>query len=129
MPINIEIKDEKIVSYSDNAKSALRKIINSFINDLLNEIDRISSAVNWEGNEVTTNIVNDAYRLRISNYRTKKRNVWKIILKIITAIFSLITGSFFDLNEFKLGNVFYIISFLVLFVITIILIILDIVLE
>lgn len=119
MTIAIDIPDSKIESLSDQGLNKLKDFGQKYLNDIIDESGRIAVSRNTAGAdpEITASIVADA-ELYCRKYRTGKKTSKKLLVfQILTYVFSLITGGFFNLD--KLTTPGYLIFFLILFTIAI----------
>lgn len=102
MKIDIEIPDEKTNTLSDQARSTLLKVGSKFLNEILDESERLAIARNTSNTdpEITASIVTDAevYHRKYRSGRRPKREI--IIVQIVAFVFSLIAGGLFDTSKF-----------------------------
>ncbi|WP_338359890.1 hypothetical protein [Yeosuana marina] len=105
MPININIRDEDVEGFNDQAKFELTNSVTDFSNDLIAESNRIESSLNTSntGPEITSSIVRDAKVLLRHKISKPKKSFGLLALKIGASISSLLVGILYDKDKLQEG--------------------------
>jgi hypothetical protein len=121
MPININIADNDVDGFNNQAKIELKDSVVDFSNDLIAESNRIESSINTSttGPEITSSIVRDAKVLLRHKISKPKKSYGSIALKIGASISSLIVGIMYDKD--KLQNGVYLIGYIIVIALAILL--------
>ena len=116
MAVQVNIDENKINNFSNGARSILKRQIEKYADDIIKEANLIEEAIREDGasTEITSNIILQAVRRSKSNSR-KKHNYFQIIIKIISALSTLITGFLFDSSGYQ-NNYFKLIAFIIFLV-------------
>lgn len=119
MSLNIEISDSDLSGFNSASKDQLEKATIEFISNLVDEANRIESGRNTTSGppEITSSMVNDAKVLLQRGLAIPKRKLGIRILRVFSAILSLVVGAMYD--ETKLQNEGYMLLFVFLIAITI----------
>jgi hypothetical protein len=102
MKLQIEIPDEKTENLSNKAEARLKKVVEDYSGNILDEASRIESTRN-NGNkpEITAIIIDDAVEFtKKFSYRKKNSNkkIWAMIIAFISTVF---TGGLFKTEKFN----------------------------
>lgn len=129
MAVQVNIDENKINNFSNGARSILKRQIEKYTNDIIKEANLIEEAIREDGasTEITSNIILQAVR-RSKNNSRKKHNYFQIIIKIVSALSTLITGFLFDSSGYQ-NNYFKLIAFIIFLVIATISTVLQFVFE
>lgn len=129
MPINIEISDNDLAGFNDQAKQELKVSVETFSDDLIAEANRIESSINStsQGPEITSSIVRDAKVLIRHKISKPKKNIWSIILKIAASVLSLVAGIMYQKE--KLQDTTYLVFYIIIIAIAILLTTLTVIKE
>lgn len=123
MAVQINIVDDKVDNFSDEAQTTLKKQIEKYADDIIKEANLIEEGIREDGasTEITSNIVLQAVR-KNKTYHNKKSNKTLLITKIVSALSLLITGFLFDSSGYqnnKMGLIAFVICLIVASVSTI----------
>lgn len=102
MNIEINISNEKIVNFSENAKTELTKQTNRIVNEIIDEASRIEATrrISGTNSEVTQSNVKEVAIQPHLYFRHK--NTWGVkIIQITAFITTSIAGALFDIDKFK----------------------------
>lgn len=129
MAVQVNIDENKINNFSNGARSILKRQIEKYTDDIIKEANLIEEAIREDGasTEITSNIILQAVR-RSKNNSRKKHNYFQIIIKIASALSTLITGFLFDSSGYQ-NNYFKLIAFIIFLVIATISTVLQFVFE
>lgn len=129
MAVQVNIDENKINNFSNGARSILKRQIEKYTDDIIKEANLIEEAIREDGasTEITSNIILQAVR-RSKNNSRKKHNYFQIIIKIVSALSTLITGFLFDSSGYQ-NNYFKLIEFIIFLVIATISTVLQFVFE
>lgn len=121
MPIDINISDNDVDGFNEQAKTEFKDSILDFSNDLIAESNRLESSINTSstGPEITSSIVRDAKVLLRHKISKPKRSYRIIALKICASISSLIVGIMYDKE--KLQDGVYLIIYIIVIALAILL--------
>jgi len=127
--VQVNIDENKINNFSNGARSILKRQIEKYTDDIIKEANLIEEAIREDGasTEITSNIILQAVR-RSKNNSRKKHNYFQIIIKIVSALSTLITGFLFDSSGYQ-NNYFKLIAFIIFLVIATISTVLQFVFE
>ncbi|WP_339815260.1 hypothetical protein [uncultured Imperialibacter sp.] len=119
MKIEFDISGEKSQNLSQSASSELTRVSKEYVEDVLDEANRLEASRNDSSNhEITAAIINDAV-LYTKKYRLRKRKPTNIIIaQVVAFISSVFTGGLFDTDKFK--DLGYIILFLFVFLVAVV---------
>ena len=114
MPTEIVITDEDIKYLNDPAKEQMRKHIEDYIDQLLNESSRLEAAHRTTDGEpeINSSMVNDAAHLIHLGYQKHKKPGWLTACQIVSMVSTLLTGLVFDFDRLK--DPIMLVAFLVL---------------
>ncbi len=117
MAVQINIVDDKVDNFSDEAQTTLKKQIEKYADDIIKEANLIEEGIREDGasTEITSNIVLQAVR-KNKTYHNKKSNKTLLITKIVSALSLLITGFLFDSSGYqnnKMGLIAFVICLIV----------------
>jgi hypothetical protein len=115
--VQINIVDDKVDNFSDEAQTTLKKQIEKYADDIIKEANLIEEGIREDGasTEITSNIVLQAVR-KNKTYHNKKSNKTLLITKIVSALSLLITGFLFDSSGYqnnKMGLIAFVICLIV----------------
>lgn len=129
MAVQVNIDENKINNFSNGARSILKRQIEKYTDDIIKEANLIEEAIREDGasTEITSNIILQAVR-RSKNNSRKNHNYFQIIIKIVSALSTLITGFLFDSSGYQ-NNYFKLIAFIIFLVIATISTVLQFVFE
>ena len=129
MAVQVNIDENKINNFSNGARSILKRQIEKYADDIIKEANWIEEVIREDGasTEITSNIILQAVR-RSKNNSRKKHNYFQIIIKIVSALSTLITGFLFDSSGYQ-NNYFKLIAFIIFLVIATISTVLQFVFE
>ena len=113
MPIDINIPDQDIEGFNSRAQKKIKESVSEYSADLIEESNRIESARNNTSGdpEVTSSMVNDANVLIRRGLVQPKKGIGLRILRVISAILSLLVGIMYDST--KLQDSAYMLFFIV----------------
>lgn len=119
MKLEINIPDEKTENLSPTAETRLKRVIEDYSSNVLDEASRIESTRN-SGNqpEITATIIDDAveYSKRFPTRKKKSsKKIWAMIIAFISTVF---TGGLFKTEKFDEPK--YLFPFLVVFLVSVI---------
>jgi len=122
--MQININDGDLNGFNTKAKDKLIESTTEFINNLIEESNRLEASHNNTSNEpeITSSMVNDACVLLRRGLSQPRKNIGIKILRILSAILSMLVGFLYD--PIKLQNGAY--MFVFIFIITIAIIIVTI---
>lgn len=111
--MNIEISDSSLKGFNDQAKAKLSEATFEFVEDLIEESNRLESSRNTTGNdpEITSSMVNDAQVLIRRGLTQPKKGLGLKILRIVAAVLSLLVGILYDSTKLQSGG--YMLIFIV----------------
>ena len=117
MAVQINIVDDKVDNFSDEAQTTLKKQIEKYADDIIKEANLIEEGIREDGasTEITSNIVLQAVR-KNKTYHNKKSNKTLLITKIVSALSLLSTGVGFDSSGYqnnKMGLIAFVICLIV----------------
>lgn len=116
MAVQINIVDDKVDNFSDEAQTTLKKQIEKYADDIIKEANLIEEGIREDGASTeTSNIVLQAVR-KNKTYHNKKSNKTLLITKIVSALSLLITGFLFDSSGYqnnKMGLIAFVICLIV----------------
>lgn len=112
MKLEIEIDDSNISYLSSDAKQALKKQAQVYVNDVIDEASLIEEAIRESGanSEITSNHILQAVRKNKKNFAMKKPK-YITAMKIINPFALLFTGWLFDKDGYT-GNSIKLIMFI-----------------
>lgn len=104
--MDIEISNDKLKGFNDQAKVKLYEATNEFIDELIEESNRLESSHNTISNdpEVTSSMVNDAQMLIRRGLNQPKKGLGLKILRIAAAVLSLLVGVLYDSTKLQSGG-------------------------
>ncbi len=102
MAVQIEIADDKISNFSDDARESFKKQVEKYADDLVREANLLEETARENGAamEITSNIVLQAAR-KNKIIHTKKANRFLLVMKIVSSLSLTATGFLFDSNGFQ----------------------------
>ena len=117
--MEIDVDDNDLAGFNVNAKEELKKSAKEYINDVIEESNRIESSRNSTSNtpEITSSMINDAKILIRRGLAMPKKKIGTKILRVISAILSVVSGSLYD--TIKLQDSRYMVLFIVVITATI----------
>lgn len=94
MEIKYEISDTKVVNFTEDAKKRLQEQSQKYTLEIINEAEKVEELIRENGasTEITDNIIFQAVR---RNKTGKKKNVKKIVIRIVAEILLFISGLMF----------------------------------
>lgn len=103
MPIDINIPDNNLEGFNTQARDKLKESADDFVSDLIEEANRVESGRNsTSGNpEITSSMVNDAQVLIRRGLAQPKKGMGVKILRIASAILSLVVGMMYDATKLQ----------------------------
>jgi hypothetical protein len=121
MPIDINIPDNNLQGFNQQARDELKKGIEDFSNDLIAESNRLEASLNTTSNgpEITSSIVADAKVLLRHKINKPKKGIGKTILKIGASLTSLLAGIMFHKESLQDNG--YLVLYIVVIAIAILL--------
>jgi len=119
MPIDIQIPDDDLIGFSDQAQANLKDAITEYSSELIEEANRLEAGRNPTSGtpEVTRGMVNDAKVFLRRGLGSPKKNWGVRILRILAAVLSLVVGFMYD--ETKLLDSVYMLFFILIVAATI----------
>lgn len=113
MPIEIVIEDADLAGFSAPAKEGVKRAGEEFIKHVINEANRLESAQNVGGGpvEITNAMVDNAALIQRHAIGVKKTATGIKVLRITSAVISLIVGFMYD--EIKLQDAGYLAIFVI----------------
>ena len=125
LKIEIEIPDEKVECFSNNAKNDIGKYAEKYTLDIISEAERIELSTH-EGNsesEITsTHVAQSANKFKLNNTVRRKKTFLNVV-KAISEIFLFFAGILFSTDKFVVNqefNLWYFILFMFVFTIALI---------
>ena len=111
--MQIAVDDTALAGFNDPAKAELEKAASGFIDDLIQESNRIEAARNPSAAspQVTSGMVLDAAVLVRRGLAQPKKKIGVKLLRIISAVLSLVVG--FTYDTAKLQDKTYMLVFIV----------------
>lgn len=112
MKQNLGIDENKLVNFTDSAKSKLIIISKSFAEEVIGEANRIDGGrLTDSKSEITESILNEAtmYVRRIQRRKKKKLAA----LTVLNSLFSILVGGLFDLTKFNDAGYFLVFIILI----------------
>lgn len=111
--MDIEISDGSLKGFNDQAKAKLSEAAVEFVEDLIEESNRLESSRNTTGNdpEITSSMVNDAQVFIRRGLTQPKKGLGLKILRIAAAVLSLLVGVLYDSTKLQSGG--YMLIFIV----------------
>lgn len=121
MPIKVEITDDKLTYFSDEAKNELQKHMEKHAIEVIDETNRLEASMREDSYtpEITRVLVNKAINKYKNQFNVGKKTKFSIIIKLISTITILLTGLIFDFNAIKTSTV-HLIIFIIFLTIAII---------
>lgn len=110
--MEIEIEEDDLAGFNVNAHNELKKAAKEYIDDVIEESNRIESARNSTSNnpEITSSMVNDAKILIRRGLSQPKKKIGVRIVRIVGAILSVVSGVLYDST--KLQDSWYMVLFI-----------------
>lgn len=104
--MDIEISDNDLKGFNNQAKAKLSEAANEFIGDLIEESNRLESTRNTTGSdpEITSSMVNDARVLIRRGLAQPKKGMGLKMLRIAAAVLSLLVGVLYDSEKLQSGG-------------------------
>lgn len=104
--MDIEISDNDLKGFNNQAKAKLSEAATEFIGDLIEESNRLESTRNTTGSdpEITSSMVNDARVLIRRGLAQPKKGMGLKILRIAAAVLSLLVGVLYDSEKLQSGG-------------------------
>lgn len=104
--MDINISNEDLKGFNEQAKAKLSEAATEFIGDLIEESNRLESSRNTSGNdpEITSSMVNDARILIRRGLAQPKKDFGLKILRIAAAVLSLLVGVLYDSEKLQSGG-------------------------
>ncbi len=129
MAIQVNINDNKIDNFSNEAQTTLKNQVEKYADDIIKEANLIEEAFREDGAsaEIISNHVLQAVRKNKTNHH-RKPNRFLIITKIISSLSLLVTGFLFDSAGYQ-NNVGKLIAFIICLIIASVSTVLQFVLE
>lgn len=121
MKIYLHLSNEKTKNLTDGAEQQLELLLKKYANDLLDEATRIEIANRTKGvkPEITGTFISEANNFQRYYKYTKSKSKSLKILDITRMVFTLLTGWFFDFDNFS--NYRYTIFMVILITVTVVL--------
>ena len=123
MQITIDIPDDKVSGYTDNAKDRLKKLTEEYVSDIISEAEKVEKMFHEKGAsaDITDNIIFQASR---RNKTEKKKDIKLILFRIVAEILLFVAGCMFIPERFINSNqsldIVYFSFFLIVVTITLI---------
>lgn len=98
MPTDIQIPDDELAGFSDQAREHVRQVVDQYAADLIREANRIEAGRNTANGppEVTKAMVSDANGL-LRRGLTAPKNHWAHkLLRVAASVLSLVVGLMYD---------------------------------
>ncbi|HHX8351848.1 hypothetical protein R7P67_16160 [Vibrio sp. Vb0937] len=104
--MRIEIDDDDLEGFNDNAKNKLRETTEKYVSDLIEEAHRLESKTNSVGGtpEVTSSNVSDANILITKGLSQKKAGIGSKAVRIVAALLPLAVGAMYDSAKLQDGT-------------------------
>jgi hypothetical protein len=101
--MEIIIPDDDLKGFNEKAKSKLKEASKEFVNDLIEESNRLESSRNTSGDdpEITSSMVNDAIILIRRGLAQPKKNLLIKGLRVLAAVLSLLVGVLYDKTKLQ----------------------------
>lgn len=127
--MEIEINDNNLSGFNKNAQNELKKVATEYIDDVIEESNRIESSRNTTGKnpEITSSMINDANILIRRGLSQPKKKIGIRILKVAGVLLSVVSGLLYDST--KLQNSGYMVLFIVVITCTILTVTISIINE
>lgn len=115
MALDIQIPENDLNGFSDEARDHLKKATADYATDLIEEANRIETGRNSTGGspEVTRGMVDDAKVLLRRGLGAPKKSMGIRILRVIAAVLSLGVGIMYDKTSLQNGG--YMLLFILVF--------------
>lgn len=123
MEIKLVVDDSKVMGFSPESRTSLRKACQEYMEGIIEEAKRIESNDRIGGKrvEVIASHVDEAKK----NYRrTPAKKIPYIIINVLVDIFLLVIGAMFDKKQLIESNI-YLIIYIVIIAISVVLLILK----
>lgn len=123
MQISYEIADDKVVTFTEGAKSRLQEQSKKYTLEIIEEAEKVEELIRENGasSEITDNIIFQAVRRTKTE---KKRSIKIIILRIISELLLFISGLMFMpemfITENKTLNLGYFFAFTIITLIAVV---------
>lgn len=106
MPLEIQIPDDDLKGFSDEARDHVKAATVEYVTDLIEEANRIEAGRNSTGGppEVTRGMVHDAGVLLRRGLGTPRKSWGLRILRVISAVLSLFVGIMYDAEKLQSGG-------------------------
>ena len=122
MQFDITVDESKLINFSQDAKLALKRTSEEYINNIVNEARQLENHDRVGSNtEIITSHIEQA---KINYIKKPKKTIWKVVLSVIVDILLLLIGFLFDKDRMLTQN-WYLILFVVIVIITIVLLIIK----
>jgi len=101
--MEIIVPDDDLKGFNEKAKSKLEEASKEFVNDLIEESNRLESSRNTSGDdpEITSSMVNDAIILIRRGLAQPKKNLLIKGLRVLAAVLSLLVGVLYDKTKLQ----------------------------
>ena len=115
MPVEIQITEDKLGGFSEEARTHLKAATTEYATKLIEEANRIEAGRNSTNGrpEVTGGMVNDAQLLLGRGLVAPKKSWRSKILRVAAAVLSLVAGVMYDTAQLQEG------SYLLLFILVV----------
>ncbi|MHB8138384.1 MAG: hypothetical protein ACYDGO_08350 [Smithellaceae bacterium] len=110
--MEIKVSDDVLKGFNDKAKDKLSEAATGFIDDLIEESNRLESSRNTTGDEpeITSSMVNDASILIRRGLAQPKKGIGLTILRVAAAVLPLLVGILY--NSARLQDGAYMLLFI-----------------
>lgn len=96
--MEIDIPEDNLTGFNDKAREMLSTATSEFVEDLIQEANRLESSKNFTGDDpqITSNMVNDARVLIRRGVHQPKKSKGSKFLRVASAVLSLGVGIIYD---------------------------------
>lgn len=130
MAIQVNIDENKVDNFSNDARTTLKKQLEKYADDIIKEANLIEEILTDDGAniEITSRTILQAARKNETYHGKRKKNVGLVITKTISALSLLLTGFLFDSTGYQDSTVRFI-AFIISLIIACVSTVLQFVLE
>lgn len=130
MAIQVNIDENKVDNFSNDARTTLKKQLEKYADDIIKEANLIEEILTDNGVniEITSRTILQAARKNETYHGKRKKNVGLVITKTVSALSLLLTGFLFDSTGYQDSTVRFI-AFIISLIIACVSTVLQFVLE
>lgn len=107
MGLQVDIADKEIQYLNSPAQQELKKNIDKYVDQLLEEASRLEAVQRTTDGEpqITSSMVNDAAHLISRGYRKQRKPGWLTACQVVAMLSTLFTGLLFDFDRLKAPSI------------------------